>query len=61
MGKETKRKRKFAILHRLRKKEKMGKLKTRYQTADSKERERILTKVRKISPGYSTDLISKAK
>ncbi len=61
MGKETKRKRKFAIQHKLQKKGKIGKLKTRYLDADSKERERIFAKIRKLSPNYSINEMGKAK
>jgi hypothetical protein len=60
MGKETKRKRQFAIRHKLQKKEKIGKLKARYNSADSKERERIFAKIRKLSPDYSIDEMGKA-
>jgi hypothetical protein len=61
MGKETKRKRKFAIHFKLHKREKIGKLKARYLTADMKERERILIKIQKLSPGYPIGELGKAK
>ncbi len=61
MGKETKRKRQFAIRHKLQKKDKIGKLKVRYMTADSKERERIFAKILKLSPAYSIEEMGKAK
>ena len=59
MGKETKRKRQFAIRHHLQKREKIGKLKQRYANADAREREKLLAKILKLSPDYSVDELNK--
>ncbi len=61
MGKGTKRKRQFIIRHKLHKKEKILKLKTKYQNADLKERERIIAKIRKISTTTPVDEGSKSR
>ncbi len=59
MGKETKRKRQFAIRHHLQKREKIGKLKQRYASADAREKEKLLAKILKLSPDYSVDELNK--
>jgi hypothetical protein len=61
MGKETKRKRYFAIRRKLHLKEKIEKLKASYSTADAREREQIISKILKLSPGYPTNEIGKHK
>lgn len=61
MGKETKRKRQFAIRHHLQKREKIGKLKVRYANGDAREREKLVAKILKLSPNYLLDEISKTK
>jgi hypothetical protein len=61
MGKETKRKRQFAIRKHLQKREKIEKLKKRYATADAREREKLFAKVLKLSPAYTLELMGTEK
>jgi hypothetical protein len=52
MGKITKQHKHNAIKQKRRRHEKIQKLSERFISADSKEREHILTKIRKVAPAY---------
>ncbi len=52
MGKVNKKKKHLLIKRKLHVKEKIRKLRAKYQAADGREKQNILEKIRKISPAY---------
>lgn len=61
MGKITKQHKHNAIKQKRRKHEKIQKLSERFLTADSKEREHILAKIRRVAPAYPLDVFGQGK
>ncbi len=61
MGKVNKRRKHSLIQQKHRKHEKIQKLTEKYQGADSKQREQILARIKKIAPAYPLGGLSQAK
>ena len=61
MGKITKTHKHNDIKQKRRKHEKIQKLSERFLTADSKERELILAKIRRVAPAYPMGVFTQAK
>jgi hypothetical protein len=61
MGKENKRRRYFVIKKKRERYEKIKKLKERYLAGDSIEKQKIIEKIMKLSPGYPMSELTKSK
>ncbi len=61
MGKVYRKKKHLLLVRTKQAREKIRKLKAKYRAADTRERQNILAKIQKISPGYPTSELQTPK